>query len=122
MELFVDPTAMPIELFVYRTRSDFESWIEKGATDENSDTMIHVILGEQSTTLVTAGPESETLRLGLRSATPSCSGASSSTSALRISPRRHKRARSEDSANCWSSYCCSVRRRIVGSKRFERAG
>jgi hypothetical protein len=56
------------EFFVYRSRADFESWMQDGASDENGDTMIHVILGRQSTTMVTARAGSQThgLAAGLR--------------------------------------------------------
>jgi hypothetical protein len=53
----VSPDAPSIErmteFFVYRSRGDFDSWTAHGATEANADTMIHVILGEVSTTLVT---------------------------------------------------------------------
>src|SRR5277367_2518854 len=42
------------EFFVYASRVDFESWTANGASDANADRMIHVILGPNSTTLVTA--------------------------------------------------------------------
>jgi hypothetical protein len=58
-----DPSVAAMrEFFVYRSRADFESWNRDGASDDNLRTMIHVILGEDSTTVV-ADPGDE---LGLR--------------------------------------------------------
>ena len=51
------------EFFVYRSCPDFDSWTADGATDANDDTMIHVILGRTSTTLVSGGPGSTTYRI-----------------------------------------------------------
>jgi hypothetical protein len=48
------------QFFVYRSQLDFEAWNTKGATLETDDTMIHVLLGEESMTLVNAGPGTET--------------------------------------------------------------
>ncbi len=59
-----DSVAAMREFFVYRSRADFESWMKEGATDDNADKMIHVLLGDTSTTMVTAGPPSETSKLG----------------------------------------------------------
>jgi len=68
------------EFFVYRSRADFESWMARGATEANADTMVHVILGEASTTLVTDRSPSESLRLqprhGGRSGSPVARGES----------------------------------------------
>ncbi len=48
-----DPSiAVMREFFVYRSRADFESWNRDGASDGNRRTMIHVILGDDSTTVV----------------------------------------------------------------------
>jgi hypothetical protein len=54
------------EFFVYRSRADFESWTRDGYTEDKGNTMIHVITGLTSTTLV-AHPHDE-LALGLRDA------------------------------------------------------
>lgn len=53
------------EFFVYRSRAAFESWSRDGASDENrsSHTMIHVILGEDSTTLVADPGDTLAVRL-----------------------------------------------------------
>jgi len=48
------------EFFVYRTQEDHEAWQKDGCADENKDSMIHVILGEHSTTIVSADPGSRT--------------------------------------------------------------
>lgn len=40
------------EFFVYRSRADFESWNRDGASEDNRCTMIHVVLGDDSTTVV----------------------------------------------------------------------
>src|SRR5580698_9896865 len=59
-----DPSVATMrEFFVYRSRPDFESWMREGAADDNADTMIHVILGDRSTTVVTARAGSQTYRL-----------------------------------------------------------
>jgi hypothetical protein len=54
------------EFFVYRSRADFESWTRDGYSEDKGNTMIHVITGLTSTTLV-AHPHDE-LALGLRGA------------------------------------------------------
>lgn len=48
------------EIFAYRSRTDFEAWRGAGATPENADSMIHVIIGQDSATFVTAEPPAET--------------------------------------------------------------
>ena len=52
-----------LEFFVFRSPSDFDSWMADGATEANDDTMIHIILGPASTTFVSAGRGSATHRL-----------------------------------------------------------
>jgi hypothetical protein len=62
-----DPTiAGMAEFFVYRSRAAFESWAKEGASEENSDTMIHVILGPESTTFVADRVGAETHRHAMR--------------------------------------------------------
>jgi hypothetical protein len=52
------------EFFVYRSRADYASWQRSGATSENSDTMVHVLLTGDALTLVAdSSPSSSTVRL-----------------------------------------------------------
>jgi len=48
------------EIFAYESRNAFETWRDAGATQQNADSMIHVILGHDSATFVTAEPPSQT--------------------------------------------------------------
>jgi hypothetical protein len=54
------------EFFIYRSRDDFHSWAAEGATDANQDTMIHVLLGLRSTTIVSDRKGSVTYDLAER--------------------------------------------------------
>ncbi len=60
---FLASVAKMREFFIYKTMADCESWSADGRSEKNADTMIHVLLGETSTTLVSAGANSETLGL-----------------------------------------------------------
>lgn len=53
------------EFFVYATREAFGWWQTNGAATEYEDTMVHVMLGAESTTIVTSGPGSFTHKRGL---------------------------------------------------------
>lgn len=55
-----------MEFFVYRSRADFEAWMAEGTSGMNADTMIHVILGPTSMTIVTEKAGSTTQRLGAK--------------------------------------------------------
>jgi len=54
------------EFFVYESRKAFETWTASGRTDQNDDSMIHVLLGDTSTTLVHS--RASTLAKSLRDA------------------------------------------------------
>lgn len=54
------------EFFVYQTRVDLEAWKDSGFTEETEDTMIHFVIGEKSTTIVSAGPGFKTHDLAIR--------------------------------------------------------
>ena len=51
------------EFFVYRSRAAFEAWNRDGASEGNRRTMIHLILGDDSTTVV--GDPGDTLAVVL---------------------------------------------------------
>ena len=56
-----DPSVASMrEFFAYKSQRDFEAWRTDGATPGTDDTMIHVMLGSNSVTLVSAGPGSIT--------------------------------------------------------------
>lgn len=61
------PTETPAfdarEFFVYRDQEAFASWREHGATSENADRLIHVIIENDRVTFVVASDDSETYRL-----------------------------------------------------------
>ena len=46
------------ELIVYRDRASHQSWASNGATANNQDTMIHLIVSDDSVTLVVDRPDS----------------------------------------------------------------
>lgn len=45
-------SALPAELFVYRDARALDAWEEHGGTDDNVDSMIHVMLGPTTVTCV----------------------------------------------------------------------
>lgn len=47
-------------IFVYRDTSAVTSWRDDGATEDNGDSMLHVLRGHDSITFVVAAGESET--------------------------------------------------------------
>jgi hypothetical protein len=49
------------ELFVYRDRESFDSWQREGATPANAASMVHIVIGPNSMTVVT-DEEAEGLR------------------------------------------------------------
>jgi hypothetical protein len=52
------------EFFVYRSAADHASWQQQGATAENGDTMMHVLLTKDGITLVAdSTPSSSTARV-----------------------------------------------------------
>ena len=50
----------PQEMFVYRDEVAREAWRRLGATRENAHTMVHIVLGSKTTTIVTAQDPQET--------------------------------------------------------------
>ncbi len=52
------PVIGPAELMVYRDLASYQSWQAKGATAENQDSMIHLIVSDNSVTLVVDRPNS----------------------------------------------------------------
>jgi hypothetical protein len=50
------------EFFVYRNPDAFDSWEHDGATSDNRDAMIHVLIGDRSTTLVAEGAQVDVVR------------------------------------------------------------
>ncbi len=52
------PVSGPAELIVYRDRSSYQSWRDHGATMDNQDAMLHVIVSDDSVTLVVDRPAS----------------------------------------------------------------
>ncbi|MGK3967046.1 hypothetical protein WMF38_23095 [Sorangium sp. So ce118] len=46
------PVIGPVELIVYRDNASYQSWMSKGAAVDNQDTMIHLIVADDSVTLV----------------------------------------------------------------------
>lgn len=49
------------EFFVFKTLRWQESWSAEGRTPENTDTMVHILLGPTFVTCVVGGPETATL-------------------------------------------------------------
>jgi hypothetical protein len=43
---------LPHEAFVYRDRASFDAWEREGATPENAGSMVHILVGLNSMTLV----------------------------------------------------------------------
>lgn len=52
------PIAGPAEFIVYRDGESFEQWRVHGATLENRDTMVHIIVAHDSATIVVDNEES----------------------------------------------------------------
>jgi hypothetical protein len=52
------PVIGPTELIVYRDDASYQSWRSKGATADNQDAMIHLIVVDDSVTLVVDRPDS----------------------------------------------------------------
>jgi hypothetical protein len=50
------------EFFVYRDPESFDSWSKNGATPDNMGAMIHVLLGDRTTTFVADGAQVEVVR------------------------------------------------------------
>ena len=46
------PIAVPVELIIYRDATSFEAWHASGATPENQDAMMHLIITADSATIV----------------------------------------------------------------------
>jgi hypothetical protein len=46
------PIKGPVELIIYRDAAAFESWRLDGATPENQNTMMHLLVGPDSLTIV----------------------------------------------------------------------
>lgn len=46
------PVTTPVELLIYRDAASLASWQADGATDDNQDSMVHVIVSDRSITLV----------------------------------------------------------------------
>ncbi len=51
------------EFFVYRDQTAFASWVKDGATDDNSDSLLHMIIEPDAITFVVREGESETGQL-----------------------------------------------------------
>jgi hypothetical protein len=51
------------EFFIYESLESALAWAMSGAVAATNDSMIHVLLGQASTTLVAAGPGTRTLEL-----------------------------------------------------------
>lgn len=58
MRDFHFPVNGPAELIVYRDRASYQSWSSEGATAVNQDAMIHLIVSDDSVTLVVDRPDS----------------------------------------------------------------
>jgi hypothetical protein len=52
------PVVGPAELLVYRDNASYESWRSKGAAADNQDAMTHLIVADDSVTLVVDRPDS----------------------------------------------------------------
>lgn len=52
------PVLGPAELIVYRDRASYQSWREHGATADNQDAMILLIISDDAVTLVVDQPRS----------------------------------------------------------------
>jgi hypothetical protein len=52
------PVIGPAELIVYRDDASYKSWMFKGAAADNQDAMIHLIVVDDSVTLVVDRPDS----------------------------------------------------------------
>ena len=60
---YIPPLSAGLELFVFRDPAAAESWRESGATEENSDSLVHLIFEPDCLTLVVDSGASETRRL-----------------------------------------------------------
>ncbi|XXY18783.1 hypothetical protein WME88_03915 [Sorangium sp. So ce216] len=52
------PVVGPAEMIIYRDSASYQSWMSKGAATDNQDTMIHLIVADDSVTLVVDRPDS----------------------------------------------------------------
>ena len=64
------PVSGPIELIIYRDMPSFESWRHAGATPENQDAMMHVIVAADSVTVVVDREDSPLASLARRVLAP----------------------------------------------------
>lgn len=50
----IDPETLPDEFFLYENEAAHESWTRDGRTDDNDDKMVHILVGYETITWVTA--------------------------------------------------------------------
>lgn len=56
---------VPREIFIYKNSAARDSWAKNGAVSENANSMIHMIRGAQSVTLVVDDPRETDMRVFL---------------------------------------------------------